>query len=247
MKKIIKYTAIFIILLTGTATFLIPNLGKFLDITQEPTPSDVVVSLDGGGIYRVKKALDLYRKGYSKSYKIIITSSPIRWGSRCHNAITFLKKEDVPLQDIVNIRNLHNTMQEILTVKDYLIIHHFKSVIIVSDEPYSRRILFLANKVAKFEESGLKVTVVGSNAPWWDRDYYYMNKTGTVEAILEIVKLPYNYVKYGILYNFFAKYAILDSAKKYLSPLAKDLKYIVVKCVRIVASKITSIQKEHKP
>ena len=116
-------------------------------------------------------------------------------------------------------------MQELWVVKEYLLNHHLKSALIVTDPPSTRRVSFLANNVADFSKVGLKVSVVGSNAAWWDREHYYTNKTARVVVPQEIVKLPYNYIKYGILYGLFAYYGILDPARKLLSPIADEIKH----------------------
>ncbi len=226
----IKFISFFLILVVFFIIFSIVNLGKFLDVTQKPSSSDVIVCLSGSAGYRIKKALSLYQKGYSKSDKIIFTGSPtmkmkLADGTYCKNQIRYLKKEGVSSKNIIYIRNLYNTMQEILAVKSYLLDHNMKSVLIVSDAAHSRRIIFLANNIAKFDTLDLKIKVIASNTPWWDREHYYKNKKGINFAVLEIVKIPYNYIKYGILYDVFSKYGILESARKYLTPIKEYLLY----------------------
>ena len=41
--------------------FIFLNLGKFLNVTGEPVNSDVIVSLGGGDLERIKKAIELYK------------------------------------------------------------------------------------------------------------------------------------------------------------------------------------------
>ena len=51
------------------------NLGNFLDVTQEPSKTDLVVCL-GGGDYktRIKKTVEIYNKNFSNTNTIILTS-----------------------------------------------------------------------------------------------------------------------------------------------------------------------------
>ena len=53
--------------------YSIINLGIFLDIAQEPEPSDVITCLSGCDKYRMAKAVELYRNGYVKRGIIILT------------------------------------------------------------------------------------------------------------------------------------------------------------------------------
>lgn len=184
--------------------FIIINLGKFVDITQEPISSDVIVCLAGDYNYRINKALELYKKGYSRSNKIILTGSTkdkIRLpnDSICKNKITYLRTMGVPLKNIVYTGNAHNTMQEIQDLKDYLLVNHLKSALIVSDSPHSRRIVLLANNVVKFNMLDLTIRVVSSDVPWWDHDYYYKNKKAFYYVLREVIKIPYNYFLYSVL------------------------------------------------
>ena len=223
-----KHLIITLFLLT-LLTYSILNLGRFLDVAQEPEPSDVVACLSGCDKYRMAKMVELYRQGYVKRSIIILTSpEPLdettQSNAYCKKHTAQLQKEHIADKVIVCSKQISNTMQELLAVKEYLLAHHLKSALIVTDPPITRRASFLADKIADFGKSELKVNVVGSNAPWWDREHYYSNKTANAEVILEVVKLPYNYIKYGILYSLFAHYGILNPARKLLSPIADDIK-----------------------
>lgn len=210
--------------------YTIPNLGRFLDIQQKPSSSDVIACLSGCDKYRLAKTVELYREGYSKTDTIILTSpEPLQDASKtnkyCHDITTQLHIEKVYPETIVCTRQISNTMQELMAVKAYLITHRLHSSLIVTDPPITRRATFLLDKVAKFGESRLKATIIGSDAPWWDREQYYHHKIGTIEVILEVVKLPYNAIKYVLLYNLFVKYNILEDARELFSPIESKIKH----------------------
>ncbi len=191
------------ILLSGVLVFLFINLGELLDITGEPQKTDVIVYLGGGGSERMKKALELYILGYSKTGKMIFTGSHILYiGEKKKIGIhkkTYLTEHGVPEHDLVHAKKTRNTMEEVLFVKNYMLQHNLKSVIFVSDPPHSRRIIFLAQSIADYNEAGLSCSVVGSNVSWWDKKHYYRQSKAIAFAVSELIKLPYNYLVYGIL------------------------------------------------
>ncbi len=133
-------------------TYSIMNLGRFLNITQEPEPSDVVACLSGCNKYRMAKMVELYRQGYVKRGIIILTSpEPLdeetQSNAYCAKNITLLCKEHIVAKSILCTDQISNTMQELLAVKKYLLGHHFSSALIVTDPPITRRAGFLADKV----------------------------------------------------------------------------------------------------
>ena len=104
----IKIIFLFLFLVIFFIGLAIVNLGKFLDITEKPSSSDIIVCLSGSAGYRIKKALSLYQKGYSRSHKIIFIGSPsmkmkLIDGSYCKNKITYLAKGGVDPQNIIHI------------------------------------------------------------------------------------------------------------------------------------------------
>ena len=55
------------------------NYGKYLDVTSKPVVSDIIVCLGGGGnLERMKKAVDLYKNGYSQKNILIVTGGTKR-------------------------------------------------------------------------------------------------------------------------------------------------------------------------
>ena len=53
-------------------SFSFLNLGKWLDVTEKPQRSDIIVCLGGGTLERVKKSIELYKNGYAKHREVII-------------------------------------------------------------------------------------------------------------------------------------------------------------------------------
>ncbi len=191
------------ILLSGVLIFLFINLGELLDITEEPKKTDVIVYLGGGGPERIKKALELYILGYSKTEKMIFTGSYTFYINKKKKIGMYKKvyfsEHGIPKHNLVHAKKTRNTMEEVLFVKNYMLQHNLKSVIFVSDPPHSRRIIFLAQSIADYNEAGLSCSVVGSDVSWWDKKYYYRQSEAVVFAVSELIKLPYNYLVYVVL------------------------------------------------
>jgi hypothetical protein len=172
------------------------NLGNFVDITQKPIKADIIVSLGGGSSnFRIKKALELYKKGFSRSKKIIYTGGIKEyyktWGD-------YLEKNGIPKQNIIYIdRSIaYNTMEEVSFIKLYMLKYHLKSVIFVSDPQHSRRITFLANNIAGYKDAKLDLIVTSAEQKQWDKEVYYKSILSIKNTMIEIIKLFYNFLKY---------------------------------------------------
>jgi len=186
------------------------NLGRFVDVTEEPSQSDIIVSL--GGDYsgcRLKTAITFYKNGYSKSKKFIytgrdhITKTIESSGSRTK----YLLNQHMQNKNLIHIDKsiLANTMEEVFFIKKYMLTHNYKSVIFVSHPQHSRRISTLAKYIANYEKSGLTLQVVSCNPIWWNKSL--SNKISIHVTIREIGKLFYNLIKYGTPLVHYTKYA----------------------------------------
>jgi len=209
-------------------------LGEFLDVTEEATPSDVIVLLGGGDTHRMTKALALYKEGYSLSGKILLTGSKqtsvkLSNGNRCKSKIDYLKHHTLKEEDIVYLPNTYNTFKELLSIKQYLHTHNIHSVLIVTDPPHSRRISFLADAVAKFKADNIHFKIISSDVTWWNSSHYRDSKRSTNFALLESVKLVYNYAKYGLFHTVFSSLGILTPARTFFFPLEKEWKAKLIK------------------
>lgn len=182
------------------------NLGKFVDTTEPPKNADLIVSLGGDTDCRVKKTVELYKEGYVKSKKIFLTGQKLY--RKGFNIQKFLLANGVVNENILNVNPeiVYGTMEEILFMKEYMLTNHYKSVIFVSHPFHARRIATLANNIANYNQVGLQFTIVGCDSPWWDRTYYYKKLIAIKYTLLEIIKLPYNLVKYSPLFIDFTNY-----------------------------------------
>lgn len=178
------------------------NLGNFVDITEEPQASDLIVALGGDGSNaRIEKALEIYKQGFSSSKKIIYTGRDIGNAIKQNTLSrrTYLLNNNVNKKNIIhiNMKIISNTMEEVLFIKKYMLAHDLKHVTFVSHPHHSRRIYTLSNTIAKYKETGLQVSIVGCSASWWNKCNYYTNRSSIRVTFRELIKLIYNLVKYG--------------------------------------------------
>ena len=144
MKKIIfSFTAMLLLL-----TFVFLNLGKWIDVTEKPVKSDIIVCLGGGTIERVKKSIELIEQGYARKQLFMLI------GESWYNQ-PYIKK-NYPGINIVIDESPKNTKEEVLFIKQYMKKHSYKSALIVTDPPHSGRVKLLTTLVSV--ESDEKMT-----------------------------------------------------------------------------------------
>lgn len=205
----------FILLFTGFLIYSFFNLGKFLDVTQEPSKTELLVCL-GGGISknRIEKTIELYKNGFLEKNHIIFTG------------VSSLNKNiynnfDENANIIVNGK-VKNTMEEILYIKAYIKENNLSSVIFITEAPHSKRVkIFWDNFGEKLDN--VTFSVVASNLEKWNSKIYYQNNTTLRYAISEFIKLVYNFFLYGVLEKLGFKEEFESSYKKELREMKKEI------------------------
>ncbi len=188
---IIKIVFFAIILMSFLLIIYLINIGDYLDVTQEPVKSDIVACLASRDIERIYKASELYRMGYSYRRIIILTG-------RAYDYENYIKKNIPRLRYILDEKSTR-TSEEIKFIKQYMVKHNYKSVIIISDPPHSRRIKILTKLISVKNDENLSYIFVGSNAPWWDPQKYYKSRTAVDRVISETLKILYTYINYILM------------------------------------------------
>ncbi len=159
------------------------NLGKWIDVTQEPIKSDIVICLGGGTIDRVKKSIALLNEGYSAKLLLL--------GESWYNH-PYIKKNYPDLPVVID-ESPKNTQEEVWLIKRYMKEHGYQSALIVTDPPHTRRIKILTSKLL---DNGDNITfrMVGSDVVWWDAKNYYRNEKARSFVWHEVPKIVYRYI-----------------------------------------------------
>lgn len=207
------------------------NLGNFLDVTQEPSKTDLIVCL-GGGNYesRISKTIEIFKKDYSSTDTIILTSyvnnrNEVKKGIIEDKRITYTKENSTKNINIILNKDLGNTADEIKFIKTYMIENSLKNATIVSDAAHSRRIIFFTKLISVENDNNLSFKVVGTDDNRWNKEEYYKKKYSFVYALNEVAKTIYGIFLYGIL----EKIGLDKDFEKYFENEIKETKISIQK------------------
>ncbi len=200
MKKL----KLFLSVCVGITALYVLTAGWLLDASQKPKKADIIAVLGGDWEgYRVKTDLKLFNEGYATKNKILLNI----WqdshivdadGKIYRSERAFLLSKGVKQSQIGKIEAAGHTMNEIKFIKAYMLAHGYRSIIIVTDPPHTRRVKMLAS-LARYEDAGITVLTVGAEVPWWNRSFYLGNSTARHYVMLETLKIPFNFIMYGVL------------------------------------------------
>ena len=177
MKKIL----IIVLLFYTVLSWGLLNLGTWLDVTKAPMKSDLVVCLGGGTVDRVKKSIALIEEGYTDKFLLL--------GESWYNQ-PYIQK-NYPNLAVEIDESPKNTKEEVLFIKQYMIEHSYKSVLIVTDLPHSRRVKLLTSILRVKGDENLTFNIVGGDVKWWDDEHYWKNKRACTAVWHESVKVVY--------------------------------------------------------
>lgn len=174
----------YFLLVIIVAVLSIFNLGKWIDVSEKPYKSDIIICLGGGTIERVKKSVSLLNDGYAD--KILLLGES--WYNQPY--IT----QHYPRFSLSIDESPKNTQEEMYTIKKYMHAHHYSSAIIVTDPPHTRRVKLLASQVPE-DDSNITLYMVGTDVPWWNKFDYYRNAHALNYVWHEVPKIVYRWIK----------------------------------------------------
>ncbi len=217
-----KFLSLFYVFVCA-GLILIFDAGYFVDASQPPARSDLIASLGGGDGKRIRKALQLYEQGYSLSGKLLYTGRdvirPTLKPPQRFSKHALLLSHRLKENQIIYVPSgvITNTAEELFFIRDYMLRHGYRSVMIVSSPIHTRRIRLLARYIARYPKYGLHLTVTSHHNPHWHPGRYIFDPYWRHAVWLEIQKLIYNMLKYSPLTIDKTTYG-----KKRESPLWQD-------------------------
>ena len=170
--------------------------GAFLEIeTAEPSDSDLIVILGGGGSERLALGEELLSRNYSS--RVFLTglsplsdpgnsplnprnASPLRIG---------IAKDRIYLDNTSK-----NTWQDVNHIRNLLQSKGWRTVLIITDPPHLRRVAWVCERV--LSKASIDYTLVPTHPSWWDRDHWWRNHNSRWFVITEYIKL----LGYQLLY-----------------------------------------------
>ncbi len=182
MKIIIfSFTAILLLL-----TFVFLNIGKWIDVTEEPVNADIIVCLGGGTLDRVKKSIELLEQEYSwKQVFLLIGES---WYNQ-----PYIKKNHPDINIIID-ESPKNTKEEVLFIKEYMKKHNYKSALIVTSPPHSGRVKLLTLLISVEGDENMTFHMIASEVKWWDAEHYYRSEQARGFVLHEVMGMVYEVV-----------------------------------------------------
>ena len=161
-------------------------MGKWVDVTEKPVKSDIVVCLGGGTIDLVKKSIELFEEGYADKQVFLLL------GESWYNQPYI--KQNYPAMHILIDESPKNTKEEVLFIKKYLKKHGYRSALIVTDPPHSRRVSLLTSLLSVEGDENMIYYMIGSDVQWWDAGQYYMNEHARNSVMHESIKILYHLI-----------------------------------------------------
>lgn len=187
MKKILFYSILWFVIVP--LAFL--NYGKWIDATNEPVKADMIVCLGGGTVERLNMAVDLIEKGYSKSKSVMLLGES-------YDTKSYLEKT-YPHTVIVQHHEPKNTKEEVLYIKRYMVKNGYKSALVVTDPPHSRRVSLLDTLLDIKGDDDIDLHMVSSKVSWWHEKKYYDDDRSGQFVLAETVRILYSIFCYGIV------------------------------------------------
>ena len=165
------------------------NYGKWLDATEEPVKSDIIICLGGGTYERIIKSAELLTAGYAEKNFILLVGEDAAYNNR------YIKKRYPKLPTIID-ESPKNTIEEIRFIKQYMEEHHYKSALIVTDPTHSRRVKLLCLLIPSRDVTQ-KFHVVSSGVKWWNAECYWCNKRSKMLVKSETIRILYTLIFSG--------------------------------------------------
>jgi len=186
MRKMVSFLIILLIILLMLFFVAGFNLGKWIDVTQKPVKSDIIVCLGGGTIDRVKKSIELLKEGYARQNVFVLL------GESWYNQ-PYIKK-NYPKLPIVIEEGPKNTAEEIKFIKKYMKENAYKNALIITDPPHSRRVSLLTSWIRVEGDENMKFRIIKSDVKWWDREHYYNNAHARASVWHEMMGIVYGLI-----------------------------------------------------
>lgn len=173
LKILIAFIILAVLLYIGHG-FILKEAGRFLYYKDELKPADVIVVLAGEETERVEHGIKLFKEGWSRKDRIILTGGPLVWK---YTWATLMQAHaehlGVPKSAIMLADKSKTTEEDAIFTKEIMDKYGYKSCILVTSPYHSRRALKIFKRVM-----GDKIKIISAPAEkswfqfdkWWKRE-----------------------------------------------------------------------------
>ncbi len=178
MFKCIKLLVMMIILsvvVFATYETVLDEAGEYLYKKDQIKPADVIVVLGGEQTERVKFSSKLFKEGWARKDRVIMSGGPVVWKF----TLAYLMKEHakylgVPARAIILEEKSESTEENAKYVKEILLKRGYKSIILVTSPYHSKRSYIIFQKVMGDEIEIISVPVPVEDSwlslhGWWKK------------------------------------------------------------------------------
>lgn len=184
--KILIVLVIFALLLYVGHGFLLREAGKYLYYKDELKPADVIVVLAGEETERVEHGVKLFKEGWSRKDRMILTGGPLIWK---HTWASLMQEHAVhlgmPKSAILLADKSRTTEEDVLFTKEIMDKHGYKSCIIVTSPYHSRRALKIFKK---FMGDKIKIISAPADESWFSFDEWWRRERDRARVLDEYSK-----------------------------------------------------------
>ncbi|MFC3884801.1 YdcF family protein [Bacillus songklensis] len=166
-----------------TVTIMLKVAGDFLVMDEKPVKSDVIIVLSGGGIERLEKGVELYKKGFAPYFMIS--------NGQEDGLYEAAQKMGVPIDSIILENNASSTTENALFTKKLMMKHKFQSALVVSSNYHMRRVKTNYSKAIK--NTGIKLVYCSDDSDEYDPGRWWATKEGRQTTYIEYIKLVGNF------------------------------------------------------
>ena len=166
--------------------FILSKAAKYLYYKDELKPADVIVILSGEETERLEYGVKLFKEGWARKDKIILTGGPVAWK---HTYASLMQEHALYLgvskKAILLEEKSTSTEENALFTKEILKRYGYSSLIIVTSPYHSKRAFKIFKKIMGGE---IKIISAPSEESWFRFDDWWKRKKDRKAVLSEFSK-----------------------------------------------------------
>jgi uncharacterized SAM-binding protein YcdF (DUF218 family) len=193
LKILIAFVLIAVLLYLGHG-FILEKAGRYLYYKDELKPADVIVILSGEKTERVEYGVKLFKEGWARKDRIILSGGPVVWK---YTWASLMKEQalqlGMPDKAILLDEKSSSTEENARYTKEILDKHGYKTCILVTSPYHSKR----ASKIfTKIMGDKIKIISAPVDHSWFQFEKWWERKRDRAVVLREYSKLLWFWI-YG--------------------------------------------------
>jgi uncharacterized SAM-binding protein YcdF (DUF218 family) len=180
-RRLIRITAI-VVPLALLMLFGLPKLGTFLVVEDPLDKADAIFVLGGTRFERPLEAVDLFNEGWAPQILLFRVVKDFGEVELLKRGFAFplesdvqsdaLRRMGVPADKVIVLGEKDSTKDEALEIRDQVVAHNWKKIIVVTSKQHTRRARLVINR--RLQGTGTRIIMRASRydrtdpVVWWD-------------------------------------------------------------------------------